>query len=94
MYNEFMDNPFEITKWISYLDKNEQGIFKKGYITCLHKLLEQISDSKFKISNKMLDSESERQKELLQSRLHILDIYEEHYMKIAEQMQQEMELQS
>lgn len=92
-WNEFQDKPSNVDDYFNRLNRDEKNIYKKGYLSALHKLLEQISDSKLKIGYKIMDSESKKERIQLQSRLHILDVYEDYYTQVATQMQEELELQ-
>lgn len=75
----YKDNPMEIEKWIRTLSSDELVIFDMGYICALEGLLEQITESKHKIWDKIM--RNPKAKDELESRIHILDIYETHFQK-------------
>lgn len=84
MHDMYNDNPLNIEKWIEGLDSVQKDMFDKGYVIALCGLLEQISESKRKILNRLLvldpeEEDYEESKLQLDSRLLLLDIYEKHY---------------
>lgn len=87
MFKEYLDKPREIEKWVLTLTDKEREIFDAGYVLALCSLLEQITESKTKLANKMFDledvAEDEDEEEFfraqLEARLLLLDIYEKHY---------------
>lgn len=94
MLDSHKDNPNELIKWVEGLDSHERAIFQVGYITAIHRVVEQVTDSKLKIASKMLDEEiSEEHSSLLQSRLDILDIYDKHYTNLINTLENKRQLQ-
>lgn len=80
MHIQYMDNPYEVENWIETLSDKERALFNKGYVVALFGLLEQISESKAKIINKLIDiDEGSSDWIQLKARLLLLDIYEKHY---------------
>lgn len=94
MLDSHKDNPNELVHWIESLDSRERAIYQIGYITAIHRLTEQLSDSKRKIATRLMDDDIDEKGELiLNSRLAILDKYEDHYVRLIENLERKRELQ-
>lgn len=78
----------------TYTD-GELQIWNKGYLAAIEGLLEQIQDDQIRLLNKLMeisdDEIQKRKKPLLQSRLVVLDAYEEHYKKRLTQLMSDAE---
>lgn len=75
-------NTAPLEDWIESLTDAERAIFDKGYLAALKGVLEQISESKIKLYNRVLEADEEDNSEVkrqLLSRIKVLDVYEKHY---------------
>lgn len=83
MERDYLDEgPQAVEKLLETFTDAEHSAFDKGYIAALLAVLEHITESKTRLVQKMLDEDtSSHGKAILQSRVHILDIYEKHYKK-------------
>lgn len=81
----YMDNPYEVEKWIESLTDKERDIFDKGYAIAVHGVLEQISDLKRVAMNKFMGLDPDKRKDktldTLYAQLQILEILERHYTR-------------
>lgn len=95
MLETYKDNPENIEKWLNTLSPSERILFDRGYNLALCGLLEQLCETKRRLLDKIVeleDSDDDHKLQLL-SRLHILDVYEQHYEQRAKLLSKETELQ-
>lgn len=96
-YNVHFDNPSQVSAWISTLTPEQRQIFNQGQIHSYTLLIDQIRQSKIKLLNKWhkLEEEEETgQVPFIESRIELLDIYEEFYQRRVDRMNDRLEAPS
>lgn len=95
--NKYLDNPQSVKQWIESLSPSEKALFDQGYLAALGGLIEQLRDSKIKILNRLHQveemDETENIKANLTARLRILEIYDEYYEKIVNNLSKQTQSQ-
>lgn len=82
MDKAFFDNPEEVDLLVDNMSSQERESFDKGYVYALCQLLDQITVSQSKLQAKMMEYEDDEEALIqLQSRMILLDVYENFYRR-------------